>query len=143
MSDGKAAGSKSGRRGRSASDSKSKSNEDIIAELRETQKAQALMLRDLESRVNVLEIAAPAVTRALSLEELEKIIDDDRNQDLEVLEEWSFLGEKFVPGRRLKAAHYDHLLDFARGGLKLGIPVDGGKLQAAAAEARLRSAARN
>jgi hypothetical protein len=142
MNDGKAA-AKNGRRGSSPKEpTKKNDNAEIIAELRATQNAQALMLRDLESRVQVLEIAAPAAMRALSLEEVEVIVKENRNQDLEVLEQWSFLGEVFEPGRRVKAAYYDHLLDFVRSGLKLGLPIDGGKLNTAAAEARVRADAR-
>ncbi len=141
MSDGKAAPSKRGRRG--SGPKKEPTVDDVIAELRATQTAQARMLQDLEARTQVLEIAAPAATRALSLEEVERIIREDRNLDLEVLAEWSFLGETFQAGRRVKAAYYDHLIDFVRDGLKLGIPVDGEKLRAAAELARERADARS
>jgi hypothetical protein len=113
-----------------------------IGEIMATQRAQAVVQQDLEARVGALEIAAPASMRAMSLEEIKAQIEGDFNFEFEVLELWGFLGEKFEPGRRVRASYYSQLLDFVRSGLKLGKPVDGGALNAAALDARIRAQAR-
>ena len=80
--------------------------------------------------------------RSMSFDEIVETIDRDINFEFEVLAPWSFLGENFVPGRLMRAAHYNQILDFVRDGLKLGKPMNGGALNTAAENARVRAAAR-
>lgn len=114
-----------------------------LGEMMATQAAQAKMLLDLEARIGVLEISAPASTRAMSLEEIQATIKKDINFEFEVLEPWTFVGEVFVAGRIVRAAFYKDLTQYVRAGLKLGRPVNGAALNTAAETAKIRAAARN
>lgn len=95
---------------------------------------------ELNARLDLLEVAAPAALRALNFDTVKAAVEADPYTRFEVLEDWR---GQLRAGAIIRADHVPHLLDYVQAGLQLGIPQDQAQVIArykAETEARARMA---
>jgi len=77
------------------------------------------------TRLEIMEVAAPAELRALNADALAGMVQDNPYARLEILEDWAkSANSQFRKGAIVRADHVPHLVDYVRHGLKVGIPQD-------------------